>query len=200
MLIRREDKKIVYYVALLGAVLSVYFAHSALDKLRKSNYSQSSTQDQSVLQVGAMDKLRQSADLSAQMAMIESVTSQLTAVNKQDTIKPSAQVNFCTSLVGWQVVALMVGVGVVGYGIIFVTMWIGVILLYILIRAVYSIIRRVQPNCAAAARPTFIQEGKVTYLRNPDRILPLAIKLIVLMKLTLALLIVIVWHWTSLGI
>jgi hypothetical protein len=196
MLIRREDKTIIYYVALLGAVLSVFIASSLPKKLREKADSGISRHNESLRQVGAMDKLKHASDFSVQMAMIESVTKQLTAVELEEKT-PSTHISFWASLSGWQIVLLAIGAGAAGYGVFWAAMWSGVVTLYVFIRGVYYFIGRLWPNCAAAQKISFIQDNRVTFQRNPDRILPLIIKLTVLITLTLALLGVIVWQLTS---
>lgn len=196
MLIRREDKTIIYYIALLGAVLSVFIASTLPGKLREKSGSETAQCDDSILQNGALDKLKQASELSIQMDVVESVTQQLAAVQVQ-TKTPSANLSFWASLHGWQVVVLSIGAGSVGYGVFWITMWSGVVALYTFIRAVYYLIGRLWPNCPAAQKPTKILDGRIVFERNPDRVLPLIIKLIVLLTLTLSLLGIIVWQITS---
>lgn len=196
MLIRREDKTIVYYIAILGAVLSVFIASTLPARLRAKNGSQTSCQNESTLHAGAIDKLKQASELSIQMDVIESVTRQLSAAELKDK-PPSTPDSFFASLTGWKVAVLSIGAGAAGYGLFWGVMWSGVVALYTFIRGVYFIIGRVSPHCAAAQKPSVIQDGKVTFLRNPDRILPLIIKLVVLMTVTMSLIIVVAWQWTS---
>jgi hypothetical protein len=196
MLIRREDKTIIYYIALLGAVLSVFIASTLPGKLREKADSGNSQHNESVLQVGAMDKLKQASELTIQMDLIENVTKQLAAVEiPKET--PTAGLSFWSSLHGWQVVVLSIGAGSLGYGVFWITMWSGVVSLYTFIRAVYYLIGRISPNCPAVQKPTKILDGRVVFERNPDRIIPLIIKLVILLTLTLSLLGIIVWQMTS---
>jgi hypothetical protein len=196
MLIRRQDKTIIHYVALLGAALSVFIASSLPGKLREKADSGTSQRNDSILQVGAINKLKQASDLSVQMDVIESVAKQLTAVEVKER-SPQGPISLLASLSGWQVAVLAIGAGAAGYGVFWITMWSGVASLYILIRSVYSLIGLVHPTCAAAKKSTYIVDGRTMFQRDPDRILPLIIKVIVLLTLSLALLGVIVWQLTS---
>ncbi len=196
MLIRQEDKTIIYYIALLGAVLSVFVASSLPAKLREKTGQSISCRNDSILQTGAMNKLKQASELSIQMDVIESVTKQLTAVELEE--KPVlVHTSFFASLSGWQVAVLAVGAGAAGYGMFWAVMWSGVAALYTFIRSVYYLIGRLWPDCPAAQKPTVILDGRVVFRRNPDRILPLIIKLVVLMTVSLALIVIIAWQWTS---
>jgi hypothetical protein len=199
MLIRREDKTIIYYIALLGAVLSVFIASTLPGKLREKTRDRTSCHNESILQAGALDKLKQASELSIQMDVIESVTKQLAAAEVQEKA-PSADMSFCSSLHGWQVMVLAIGAGSVGYGVFWITMWSGVVALYTFIRCVYYLIGRMCPTCAAAQKPTKVLDGRIVFERNPDRVLPLIIKLVVLLTLTLSLLGIIVWQLTSIDL
>jgi len=196
MLIRREDKTVIYYIALLGAVLSVFIASSLPGKLREKADSEASQRNQSGLQIGAMDKLKQASELSIQMDVVESVTQQLAAVEVQKKAN-SAHLSFWASLHGWQVVVLSIGAGSAGYGVFWVTMCLGVMTLNRFIRAVYYLIGRLWPNCTAVKKSTKIIDDQVVLERTPGRILPLIIKTIVLLSLSLSLLGIIVWQITS---
>jgi hypothetical protein len=199
MLIRREDKTIIYYIALLGAVLSVFIASTLPGKLREKEDSSVSQCNDSVLQAGAIDKLRQASELSIQMDVVENVTKQLAAVEVQEK-STSPTLSFWASMSRWQVIVLSIGAGAAGYGVFWVTMWSGIVALYTFIRAVYFLIARISPNCPAARKSSKTIDGRVIFERNPDRILPLLIKLVVLVTLALALLGVIVWQMTAINL
>jgi hypothetical protein len=196
MLIRRHDKTIIYYVALLGAVLSVFLTNSLFEKLQEKADSRTAQHNESILQDGAINKLKQASDLSVRMDVVESVTKILADSDLEDK-SPSPYISFLTSLPKWQLMVLSIAAGVAGYGIFWSAIWSGVVALYALIRGVYYLIGRLWPKCAAADKSTFVQDGRVTFQRNPDRILPLIIKMIVLLTLTLSLLGVVVWQLTS---
>jgi hypothetical protein len=199
VLIRREDKTIIYYIALLGAVLSVFIASTLPGKLREKADSRTSQRNESSLQAGAIDKLKHASELTIKMDLIENVTNQLAAVEVPKET-PTASLSFWSSLHGWQIAVLAVGAGSVGYGVFWVTMWSGIVALYTFIRSVYYIIGRISPNCPAAQKPTKILDGRIVFERNPDRVIPLIIKLVVLMTLAMALLGIIVWQMTSINL
>jgi len=114
--------------------------------------------------------------------------------------KPATPLSFWGSLSRWQVGALAVGAGAVGYGVFWITMWSGVVTLYTFIRSIYYIIGRISPDCPAAQKPTKILDGRIVFERNPDRILPLIIKVVVLLTLAVSLLGIIVWQLTSINL
>lgn len=197
MLIRQQDKAIIHYVALLGAVLSALGAGFVIWNLPDQGQSAIARQNEVSQEAFAFDKLSQAGIMPEQLHIAKAAAEGLTAEVTQEMPAWS----FCDSLSIWQLAMLSIAgataSAAISYGLIWITMYLGSILLYIFIRRIYNIIKRVSPTMAATCGQTVMIDGQPVIQRDPTRIMPLLIKLAVLMSLTLILLAVIVWQLTS---
>jgi hypothetical protein len=198
MAIRKQDKMIIHNVALLGAVLSALGAGSLLWHLHEKEHSSSVGQSDFVRQAMAIDKLKQASELSDQLHLAEKMAEGFSVTNIQ---KAPQKDSFLASLSGGEMTGVVIAAagaaGVVGYGVFWLSMWSGSMALYALVRCSYKIIYCIRPDYAVADKLEVAQNGKPIFQRNPDRILPIAIKLIVLLTLALLMLGIIVWQLTA---
>ncbi len=197
MLIRQQDKAIIHYVALLGAVLSALAAGIAIWNLPDQGQYANALKNELNEEASAFNKLSQAGIMPEQLHIAKAAAEGLSPIAAQE----SPVWSFWDSLPVWQLTLLSIASALasaaVSYGLIWITMYLGSVLLYIFIRRIYNVIKCISPAMAATCGQTVMINGQPVIQRDPTRILPILIKLIVLMSLTLILLAVIVWQVTS---
>jgi hypothetical protein len=197
MLIRQQDKAIIHYVALLGTVLSALGAGVVIWNLPEQRQSAIAMQNEASQEASALDKLSQAGIMPEHLHIAKAAAKELTT----ETVQEMPVWSFCDSLAIWQLALLSLAgataSAAISYGLIWTTMYIGSVILYIVIRRIYDVIRHLSPTMAATCGQTVTIDGQPVIQRDPTRIIPILIKLIVLMSLTLILLAVIVWQLTS---
>ncbi len=198
MLIRQQDEAIIHYVALLGAVLSALGAGFAIWSMPEEGQSAIALQNEISQENHAFNKLVDAGILPDQITVAKAAANDIAS----DVVKEIPVWSFWNSLPAWQLALISVGGAAmtagISYGLIWITMYIGSVIMYVFIRQIYGIARRVSPKMAETCGQTVLVEGQAVIQRDPTRIMPILIKLAVLMSLTLFLLAVIVWQMTSL--
>jgi hypothetical protein len=197
MLIRHQDKAIIHYVALLGAVLSALAAGIAIWNLPEQGHSAIARQTEVDQQASAMDKLSQAGIMPEQIYAARAAAEGLSTETSQEMPTWS----FWGSLGAWQLaIVALAGAAIAAgicYGTIWSTMYAGSVILYVSIRRIYNVMKLISPEIAATCGQTVMVNGQPVIQRDPTRTLPILIKLAVLMSLTLILLAVIVWQVTA---
>lgn len=182
MRIRVEDKQIVIYIAMLGAVLGAGACVLTLLNLAKRSHNQ-------------IAEVRQQIQVCASVLMLENlggtdpdptsksiIDDQKRQIELHKLVLRDMESQFWNRIPEWGIMALCIGGGLAGLLTGFAGFWlIGLIgsgLLYSFIRFLYRIMRWVAPK--ACDRPEVIaalRAGQQISLRDGSRVLPAAIKI-----------------------
>jgi len=197
MKIRKEDKRLVHNLALLGALIAscaaVWLTHQRISRTQTLLAEETSfIRDTSAASKLNPETLAPAPDLAKNL--INTISAELSdSQARLDKLHSSLWVNLPVWL-------LMSGAALLGalLGYCGIRLVIGVVsvVLYAGIRALYRLIRAVDPDCPAAV---MITTGNIVPVvqRDSGRVLPVLIKLAVLLILSMVLLAVLVWQWTS---
>jgi hypothetical protein len=197
--IRREDKEIVHNLSFLGMLFGIFVggflvlhwnkqAHIKVNAQADAAYTQNSLvrlsgnlpEKEASLAQAAIGQVEAEAEPAAQEMVIEK--------NFWVSLPKSAFWGICAG-------AAIIG-GITGYLTFWGASWLGALLTYVIIRAIYGQIRTIAPNCAAASRP--MSEGNTpSFQRDQNRLLPTLIKLVMLLAIVLSVLAAIVWQLTA---
>lgn len=204
MSIRREDKEFIHSLSILGAMLGTCiggFMVMHLSDRAHTRYAEESEQQQTH---AALLKLSTATvtpnNPIANKDVLEQVQQQINTENRQ--AEPDK--GFWLTLPRWKLWALAGGGGlagaVTGFSAIRLTGLLGSLLIFHFLRLLYAAIRRYAPNSAAAQtlQTKTDESGSEIYQRNDQRVLPMIVKLLFFLLLTLILLTVVVWYLTSL--
>ena len=182
MRIRVEDKQIVIYVAMLGAVLGAGGCVLTLLNLAKRSHNQLAEvrqQMQVCASVLILENLGGSDPDPASKAVIDDQKRQM---ELHRVVLRDMEGQFWNRLPEWGLMALCIGGGLAGLLSGFAGFWLigylGSGVLYSFIRFLYRLMRWVAPK--ACDRPEIIaalREGQQVSLRDGSRVLPAAIKI-----------------------
>jgi hypothetical protein len=184
MRIRIEDKQIVIYIAMLGAVLGAGGCVLTLMNLAKRSHNQLAEVRQQIqvcASVLVLENLGSDSDPAAK-AVIDDQKRQM---ELHKIVLRDLEGQFWNRLPEWGLMALCIGGGLAGLLSGFAVFWlIGLFasgLLYSFIRFLYRLMRWAAPR--SCDRPEIIaalREGQQVSLRDGSRILPTAIKISIL--------------------
>ena len=182
MRIRVEDKQIVIYIAMLGAVIGAVGCVLTLMNLSRRSHNQ-------------IQEVRQQMQVCASVLVIENLGSsdpdpaskailddQKRQMELHKVVLRDLESQFWNRLPEWGLMALCIGGGLIGLLSGFVVFWlIGLIgsgLLYSFIRLLYRIFRWIAPrSCDRPEIMAALREGQQVSLRDGSRVLPAAIKI-----------------------
>ncbi len=185
MRIRVEDKQIVIYFAMLGAVLGAGGCVLTLMNLAKKSHNQ-------------IDDVRQQIQVCASVLVLENlggadpdptsraiIDDQKRQIELHKVVLRDLESQFWNRLPEWGLIAFCIGGGLAGLLSGFAVFWllglIGSGLLYSFIRLLYRILRWIAPR--SCDRPEIIaafRAGQQVSLRDNSRVLPTAIKISIL--------------------
>ncbi|NLH17665.1 MAG: hypothetical protein GX455_13900 [Phycisphaerae bacterium] len=182
MRIRVEDKQVVIYIAMLGAVLGAGGCVLTLMNLAKKSHKQ-------------MDEVRQQMQVCASVLVIENlggsdpdptskaiIDDQKRQIELHKVVLRDLEGQFWNRLPEWGLMAMCIGGGLAGLLSGFAVFWlIGLIgsgLLYSFIRLLYRIMRWIAPqSCDRPEVIAALRAGQQVSLRDSTRVLPTAIKI-----------------------
>jgi len=198
MKIRKEDKRLIHNLALAGAFIAACGA--VWHTLSCINATQALLAEETSFIEGAsaVNKVNPEILLPARELTDNIIIKTLsTELSDSQTRLCKLQNSIWVSLPPWCLVLLAAVSGTVfGYFGVRAASAVCSIAMYACIRGLYRLIRAVDPDCPAAV---LITAGAAipAIQRDSNRVLPALIKLGALLALTLILLAVIVWQWTS---
>ena len=197
--IRREDKEIIHNLSLLGMLFGAFVGgfltlHFHRQSQLHHDAATAAVQTQSSL-------VRLSSNLTAEeVSVAKAAIGQVDADIRSAEAVPHDPKSFWLGLSDWGLWGLCAGAALAGGGAGYLSLWgagwLGSIMTYWIIRAVYQMIRKTAPDCPAARR-TAVSAGS-SFQRDQNRLLPTLIKLVMLLTMALSVLAVVVWYLTSL--
>ncbi len=195
MKIRKEDKRLIHNLALAGAFIAACGA--VWHTLSCINATQALLAEETSFINGAsaVNNVNPEILLPARELTNNIVIKTLSAeLSDSQSRLYKLRNSIWVSLPPWCLVLLAGASGVVfGYFGVRGASALCSVAMYACIRGLYRLIRAVDPDCPAAVLIT----ADTSIQRDSNRVLPALIKLGVLLALTLILLAVIVWQWTS---
>lgn len=201
-MIRREDKTVVNKLTILGAFLAAGAAAFFLWKYIDTQKSRLSAERANLDRYSAIDNIDISVLGGSKMDLSEAMASQLNSqIQQTHSAIGQMEGGFLTSLPAWGVSALCIGAAGIAAMAAYIVLWPSLLtasaILYMFIRMMYRIVRIAAPQSQLAQGCTAIDDQSGQFIRNPHRLLPDVIKVIILLFLGLLLLMVVVWQWTS---
>ncbi len=185
MRIRVEDKQIVIYIAMLGAVLGAGGCVLTLLNLAKRSHNQLTEVRQQIQVCASVLILENLGGGDPDPASKSILDEQKRQMELHKVVLRDLEGQFWNRLPEWGLMALCIGGGLAGLLSGFAVFWlIGLIgsgLLYSFIRFLYRLMRWIAPR--SCDRPEIIaalQEGQQFSLRDGSRVLPAAIKISIL--------------------
>jgi hypothetical protein len=186
MRIRKEDKKIVQYLALVGAISGAFIALLGIITESGRAHEQYQLEQQYVQEHFPLMYLRDSTvQTKDQVVSTEVLDNSKTELAMRQAKVAELEQGFWIKLPLWGLIGLCIlaGLGGIigGFSVTWMICWTGSIGMYTFIRGVYSLIRLVAPNSSIVSVPDNCQEG--SGMRDEGRILPIFIKWSIIMLL-----------------
>lgn len=198
--IRREDKEIVHNLSLLGMLFGVFVGGFLVLNWNKQAHLRLEAEAAAAQTHSSLVRL--SGNLTdKEVSLAQVAMGQVDAEVLPEQTEEGPGENFWSALSEWKLWSICAGAamagGITGYLTFWGAGWLGALLTYWTIRAIYGQIRTIAPNCPAASRPTLTAGNTSTFQRDQNRILPTLIKLFMLLAIVLSVLAVIVWQLTA---
>ena len=203
MSIRREDKELIHNLAVLGALLGACLAVFVTAHLSNRAHEQNQRHTEYQQTHAALAKLSSPKGVPGELVVDQTIIKQMQEQIQLEQPEAAADVqqSFWLRIPHWGFIGICgvscIGGAIAGFSSIWLTGWIGSVIVYFFIRLLYKLVRKVAPNSATAMSISASQSkgvGVAAFQRDDNRILPMVVKLVFLLLLVLGVLGAVVWH------